>query len=112
MKRIVLLLALFLCMTGHGQNDSTRSDNLDSLSAEQLFLHYQNEPEPIQFYKGPTTGDSIFVELRPRTIPTETVEGEPLLFRKWYPEEDPFKEIEVPDSVLNIEQRERPKVTI
>jgi len=48
---------------------------LDSLTADQLLIYYQNEPEPIQFYKGPDIGDSVYYVLNPLTIPTTTVNG-------------------------------------
>ena len=48
---------------------------IDSLTPDQLLLYYQTEPEPIQFYKGPDVGDSVYYVLNPLTIPTSTIDG-------------------------------------
>lgn len=47
----------------------------DSLTPEQILNYYLNEPEPMQFYKGPTVGDSVYYVLNPLTVPTQTNEG-------------------------------------
>lgn len=85
-----------------------RSMPLDSLSPELLLLYYQTEPEPIDYYKGPDTGDSIYYELRPLVVPTTTVEGVPLYWR-----ESAFDRREdIWDSVSYAEQRLKPKISL
>ncbi len=74
---LALLMVLFTCFAS-AQTDSSRTSKLDTLSAEALGKYYENEPEPIQFYKGPDTGDSAFYKLQPLVVPTETVEAEAL----------------------------------
>lgn len=85
-----------------------RSLPLDSLTPEQLLIYYQTEPEPPQFYKGPDTGDSVYYALSPLTMPTQTVEGEPL---SWHG--DGVKPIlDLSDTLDLAEQRLKPKISI
>jgi hypothetical protein len=110
MKRIVLALLLPGYMFVHGQSDSLKTGNLDSLSTEDLYLYYLTQPEPPQFSKGPTIGDSIYYDLLPQTVPTKTVEGEPSLFRRYYP--DSPEEAVITDTTSQAEQRFKPKIAI
>ena len=83
---------------------------LDSLTADQLLLYYQTEPEPIQFYKGPDVGDSVFYVLNPLTIPTTTVEGAMLSSRR---EDGSEMGMNEPlDTANAAEQRLKPKISI
>ncbi len=80
MRKLSLLMFLFLALAVKSQVD------LDNLSTEDLYQYYLSEPEPIQFYKGPNVGDSLFLKLRPSTIPTGTVNGESLSWHKYLQE--------------------------
>src|SRR5688500_17277676 len=80
MKKLCLLTLLLVSFSVSSQTDSLKYLRLDSLTPEQLQQYYINEPEPIQFYKGPDVGDSIYYVLDPLAIPTKTVEGEPLSY--------------------------------
>ena len=80
MRKLSLLLFIFIALGAHAQVD------LENLSSEDLYQYYLNEPEPIQFYKGPNVGDSLFYKLRPSTVPTETVNGESLLWHRYLQE--------------------------
>ena len=85
--------------------DSIKFERLDSLSDEQLLEYYIAEPLPPMNGKLPSKGDTLFAELNPLTIPTQTVEGESLIYS--------FLEAPVPDSVLDAsEQMMRPKIGI
>jgi hypothetical protein len=82
--------------------------SLDSLTPDQLLKYYQNEREPIQFYKGPNVGDSTFYVLNPLTIPTQTVFGNPLSRHiDWS-----GLEMLPMDSASRAEQRLKPKISI
>jgi len=82
---------------------------IDSLTPDQLLLYYQTEPEPIQFYKGPDVGDSVFYVLNPLTIPTTTVEGDGLSRHG----DGALAEFdEASDSTLADEQKLKPKISI
>ena len=79
MKKLVLLFFFIVSISVKSQSDSLKFAQLDSLSPEQLLEYYINEPEPIQFYKGPVEiGDSAYNALHPLTVPTETVHAAPL----------------------------------
>ncbi len=85
--------------------DSIKFERLDSLSDEQLLEYYIAEPLPPMNGRLPSKGDTLFAELNPLTIPTQTVEGESLIYS--------FVEAPVPDSVLDAsEQMMRPKIGI
>jgi hypothetical protein len=89
-KRLVLVavqLLLLFPVSVCAQTDSSSVSPLDSLSPEQLQLYYVNEPEPPQYYKGPTVGDTLYYELLPLTVPTETVEGQALILNRSEQEE-------------------------
>lgn len=82
---------------------------LDSLTPEQLMQYYLSEPEPIQFYKGPDVGDSVYYVLNPLTIPTQTVEGEALLRHGDGLDNDQNQPL---DSSSSAEQRLKPKISL
>lgn len=82
---------------------------LDSLTYDELLHYYINEPEPIQFYKGPTTGDSVYYVLNPQTVPTRTLEGESLSFRKF---QDDYFPVEETDTINRAEQQLKPKISL
>ncbi len=107
MKGLCLLSLLMFSVTLRAQVDSSGAMSVDSLSPDQLLEYYLNEPEPIQFYKGPITGDSTYMELNPLTIPTETVYGDPL--RRT---DEQGNEINSSDSSSNPLQLLKPKITI
>jgi hypothetical protein len=80
---------------------------LDSLSYDELLDYYVHEPEPISFYKGPDTGDSVYYVLNPLTIPTTTVYGDPLSnHRSEYDLEDSDPQ----DTINRVEQAFKPKI--
>ena len=75
----LLFLSLLACsFSVFSQEDSLRLSRLDSLTPEQLQQYYINEPEPVQYYKGPSAGDSVYFILSPMAVPSTTVEGEAL----------------------------------
>ena len=81
----------------------------DSLTPEQILNYYLNEPEPIQFYKGPTIGDSVFYVLNPLTVPTQTIDGY-ALSNHGSGEEEEFDL--TPDTAKGPELGRRPKIAI
>jgi hypothetical protein len=109
MKKLILLILFFVPVFSFTQEDSLKYNQLDSMSYEELQLYYKNEPEPIPFYKGPDTGDSLYFVINPLVVPTETVLAEPLSIHR-------LKEDEIPvlltDSLNTIEQRLKPKISI
>ncbi len=80
MKKLCLLMIVFFSFALKSQTE------IDNLSYEELFKYYQAEPEPIPFYKGPNIGDSLFYQLRPFAIPTETVNAQPLMWHMYLQE--------------------------
>lgn len=85
--------------------DSIKFRRLDSLSEDELLAYYVAEPPPPMTGKRPSIGDTIFMELDPLTIPTQTVEGESLFHS--------FQDVPLSDSVLDAsEQMMRPKIGI
>src|ERR1043165_9810150 len=77
------------------QTDTTRSP-LDNMTPEQLMQYYINEPEPPETFKGKSVGDTVFNELNPLTIPTVTVDAEPLSIHR-YSEAGEELQLEEPD---------------
>ncbi|WP_317896819.1 SPOR domain-containing protein [Aurantibacillus circumpalustris] len=82
---------------------------IDSLTSDQLLLYYQTEPYPEQFYIGPKQGDSLYYILNPLTIPTTTLEGEPLSRHMTGLGDDLNQNL---DSSSAAEQRLKPKISI
>ncbi|MBL7930739.1 MAG: hypothetical protein JNL60_02495 [Bacteroidia bacterium] len=88
--------------------DSLRKLPIDSLTAEQLAQLYMDEAEPPYFYRGPVVGDSVYYVLNPLTVPTKTVEGEPLLRFG----DDSGDNNEFIDTVNYAEQKLKPKISL
>jgi hypothetical protein len=81
MKKLLLFIFIFILVSisVQSQTDSLRNINLDKLNEDELLQYYINEAEPYPFYKGPIeVGDSVYNILNPQTIPTQTVDAEPL----------------------------------
>ncbi len=81
----------------------------DSLSPDELQRYYVLEPEPIDFYKGPDIGDSVFYLLNPWTIPTFTNGGYAL---GGHGDGILAAEELSSDSAFNAEQRLKPKISL
>ncbi len=109
MRKLIVWLMLMASSVVYAQSDSLKYARLDSLSAEELYQYYLNEPEPIQFYRGPDTGDSLYRAILPLSAPTQTVEGEPSLSQKYKEEEEAGEETSVKDST---DEKMRPKISI
>ena len=110
MKKILLLFLLVLAGSAFSQSDSLKYAQLDSLSPEQLQEYYINEPEPIQFYKGPDVGDSVYYTLSPAVVPTQTVEADPLTLNRERPEAA-LNPNEL-DTTSLVEQQLKPKISL
>ena len=110
MKKILLLFLLVLAGSAFSQSDSLKYAQLDSLSPEQLQEYYINEPEPIQFYKGPDVGDSVYYTLSPAVVPTQTVEADPLTLNRERPE-SALNPNEL-DTTSLVEQQFKPKISL
>jgi hypothetical protein len=110
MKKILLLFLLVLAGSAFSQSDSLKYAQLDSLSPEQLQEYYINEPEPIQFYKGPDVGDSVYYTLSPAVVPTQTVEADPLTLNRERPE-SALNPNEL-DTTSLVEQQLKPKISL
>lgn len=80
MRKLILVGAFLVSLVVRAQTDTTGAFFPDSVSNEKILQYYVNEPEPIQFYRGPVeVGDSSFNYLNPLTYPTHTVYADPLL---------------------------------
>ncbi len=88
--------------------DSLRKIPIDSMTPDQLQQFYANEEDPPYFFKGPNAGDSTYNVLNPWTIPTQTVEGEPLVH--YDEDKDPFAD--QIDTVNYAEQKLKPKIAL
>lgn len=88
--------------------DSLRKIPLDSMTADQLQQYYAEEIDPPYFFRGPIKGDSVYYVLNPLTVPTQTVEGEPL------PRfgEDKIESFEDIDTTNYAEQKLKPKISL
>jgi hypothetical protein len=106
MRKLLLLFVLLTSFSVFSQTDSLKYARLDSLSYEQLQDYYINEPEPPQFYKGPTVGDSVYQVLNPLTMPTETVLAESLI------RSEEESQLIANDTSSNAEQKFKPKIAI
>lgn len=82
---------------------------LDSLTPDELQRYYVIEPEPIQFYKGPDVGDSVYYVLNPLTIPTQTINGYAL---GGHGDGSEAPQDLALDSAFNAEQRLKPKISL
>jgi hypothetical protein len=107
MKKLVLLFLLIVSVTTRAQTDTSA---LDKLSPEELLKYYQNEKEPFSNYKGPEgVGDTLYNELNPLTIPTQTVFADGLFRWGMDPSRDRFKLL---DSIDNADQKLKPKISL
>lgn len=106
--RIALCFSMALMQVTdlHAQTDSLLYQRLDSMTHEQLGEYYTNLPEPEQFYKGPSVGDSLYNELNLLTVPGNTVDA-PSLLRE---EDLGIKKPE--DSALAAMQKYKPKMSL
>ena len=107
-KKILFFILVLISFRFSAQTDTT-TRYLDSLSADQLQQYYIDLPEPVQFYKGPVVGDSLFQELIPLTVPTKTVDGEPLHLNRNIEQEN---DAEQADTSTAGAQRMKPKITL
>lgn len=106
MKKLACLILVLASLSAYSQSDSLKYAELDNLSPEQLLEYYINEPEPIDFPKGPVTvGDSMYNILNTLTVPTETVEADPLWRRKEF-------KLSEDESYETPEQRMLPKIAL
>lgn len=111
--RVILFIALFIAGIANAQVDSLTELKLDALSVEELAEYYKNLPEPEQWYKGPTTGDSLFYQLLPEAAPLFTVNGEPLHIHKWYPKPITSFSVDIPDTAHSAAyQKMQPKLSL
>jgi hypothetical protein len=110
MRRLSLLTFLLVSLSVNAQTDSLKYSRLDSLTPEQLLQYYINEPEPVQFYKGPDIGDSVYYVLDPMALPTKTVEGESL--SRHGEDESPEDAETISDSTSSAEQKMKPKISL
>jgi hypothetical protein len=84
MKKLIFAALFLVSISARSQTVQPQPDTaaspLDRLSYDELMQYYINEPDPPQFYKGPTeAGDSVYKILNPLTIPTQTVYADNLL---------------------------------
>lgn len=107
MKKLLLLILVLNFLSALSQTDTTSYSKLDNLTPDELQQYYINEPEPPQFYKGPTVGDSVYQVLKPLSMPTETVYA-PSLIRYGVG----LAESEMPDTVNRINYRFKPKISL
>lgn len=107
MKELLFLLFFIVSVATQAQTDTSA---LDKLSPEELLKYYQNEKEPFSTYKGPEgVGDTLYNELNPLTIPTQTVYADPLFRWGMDPNRDRFHLL---DSLNNAEQKLKPKISL
>lgn len=109
LRNLGLLIFFLLTCFANAQQDTSGSA-LDKLTPEQLLEYYQNEPEPFSKYKGPEkVGDSLYVDLNTKVIPTETVIGSSLYHES---EEDYVKKNGLDSSFNTADQALKPKIAL
>ncbi|MCW3075484.1 MAG: hypothetical protein JWO32_93 [Bacteroidetes bacterium] len=108
MKKLILFILFLVSISVKSQTDTSA---LDKLTPEELLKHYQNEKEPYSTYKGPEKiGDSLYFELNPQVIPTQTVYAESLFrFGDDGTGRDRFHLL---DSMNNADQKLKPKISL
>ncbi|MBA3665751.1 MAG: hypothetical protein H0W61_16330 [Bacteroidetes bacterium] len=107
MKKLIFSFLFLVSLTVYSQTDTSA---LDKLTPEELLKHYQNEKEPYSTYKGPEgVGDTLYNELNPMVIPTQTVYAEGLFRIGSDKEKDRFHLL---DSTNNADQMLKPKVSL
>lgn len=107
MQKLILLVLFIFSLSVKSQVDTAA---LNKLSPEQLLQYYINEKEPEGMYKGPPKiGDSLYNELNPLVIPTQTVYADGI-----YRQGIDFKEgrIKLLDTVNRIDQKLKPKIAL
>ncbi|MGZ4090493.1 MAG: SPOR domain-containing protein [Bacteroidia bacterium] len=107
MKKLILSFLFLVSITVRSQTDTSA---LDKLTPEELLKYYQNEKEPYSTFKGPEgVGDTLYNELNPQVVPTQTVYAESLF--RWGSDafHDRFKLL---DSLNNDEQQLKPKISL
>jgi hypothetical protein len=113
MRKVAVIFGLMFGATGMAQVDS--ADHFPgSMPDEAILQHYLNEPEPPDFSKGPTVGDSVFFQLDPLTAPTVTVDAEPLSIHRLAKEEEEEAAAETgdEDTSQSAAQRLKPKISL
>lgn len=108
MKKLILLFLFLVSVSVQSQTDTSA---LDKLTPDELLKHYQNEKEPYSTYKGEEKiGDSLYFELNPQVIPTQTVNADALFrFGQDPSNKDRFKLL---DSLNNADQQLKPKISL
>lgn len=107
MKKLILFFFFLVSVSVKSQVDTSA---LDKLTPEELLKYYQDEKEPYSTYKGPEkVGDSLYFELNPQVIPTQTVNAEGLFRWGTDPAHDRFKLL---DSINTADQKLKPKVSL
>jgi hypothetical protein len=111
MRKLILLIIFLVSVTVRSQTDTSRNFSpLDKLSPDELLQHYINEKDPISLYKGPEKiGDSLYDQLNPLTIPTQTVYAD-ALYRQGF-EQGSVKN-KLSDSTDNADQKLKPKISL
>ncbi|MBA2611385.1 MAG: hypothetical protein H0U95_05410 [Bacteroidetes bacterium] len=112
MRKLILLTIFLVSVTVHAQTDTSLNFSpLDKLSPDELLQHYINEKEPVSLYKGPfeKAGDSLYNQINPLTIPTQTVYAD-ALYRQGIEMENSKSNQE--DTTDNADQQLKPKISI
>lgn len=111
MRKLILLVIFLVSVTVNSQTDTSLSFSpLDKLSPDELLQHYINEKEPVSLYKGPEKiGDSLYNQINPLTIPTQTVYADALYRLGFEQSEDKNK---LQDTTENADQKLKPKVSL
>lgn len=107
-RKLGVIIFVFVTCYAKAQQDTTSSP-LEKLTPEELLQYYINESEPFSKYKGPEkVGDSLYIDLNTKVIPTETVEAKGL-----YREGEDLNEDAIAlDSAFNsADQAMKPKIS-
>jgi hypothetical protein len=107
MRRFLLFGFVLLSVVLRSQTDTSY---LDKLTPEELLQHYLNEKEIFYGSKGPEgVGDSLYNELNPLVIPTQTVHAASLYRTS---QSDKSARVNLLDSIDNAEQKLKPKISL
>lgn len=111
MRKLILLIIFLVSITVQSQTDTSLNFSaLDRLSPDELLQHYIDEKEPFSLYKGPENiGDSLFNQLNPITIPTQTVYAD-VFYREVLESES--EKSKLLDSIDNADQKLKPKISL
>jgi hypothetical protein len=108
MQKLIVLVLFFITLSAKSQIDTAA---LNKMTPEQLLQYYINEKEPEGMYKGPPKiGDSLYNELNPQVIPTQTVYADGL-YRSGIDLKDGGR-IKLLDTVNRVDQKLKPKVAL